>query len=54
MPLMDYVIHFGLECVGQAVLWLAYTHVCKKTWHRGAIWFFGTLLTTILTVHVVG
>jgi hypothetical protein len=54
MPIMDYVIHFGLEVVGQAILIVAYKHVCKKDWHRVAIWFFGTLLTTILTVHMVG
>jgi hypothetical protein len=51
---LDYLVHFGLEVTGQAVLWLAYTHVCKKSWHRLAIWFVGTLLTTIITVHLVG
>jgi len=51
---MDYVIHFGLECVGQLVLWLAYKHVCRSAWHTYAIWFLGTLVTTILTVHAVG
>lgn len=54
MPITAYLVHFLLECVGQAVLWLAYTHVCKKSWHRAAIWFFGTLLTTIVTVHLIG
>ena len=52
--MMDYVIHFGLEVIGQLVLWLAYTHVCRSQWHRVAIWFLGTLLTTIITVNLVG
>jgi hypothetical protein len=52
--LWDYVIHFGLEVTGQAVLLLAYTHFCRHNWHRAAIWFIGTLLTTILTVNLVG
>lgn len=50
----DLLVHFGLEVVGQGVLWLAYTHVCRKQWHRVAIWFLGTLLTTILTVNIIG
>jgi hypothetical protein len=50
----DYLIHFMLEVVGQGVLWLAYRHWCRHDWHRVAIWFFGTLLTTIITVHAVG
>lgn len=54
MPYADYVVHFMLEVIGQGVLWLAYTHVCKRPWHRFAIWFLGTLVTTIITVHLVG
>lgn len=54
LPYAAYVVHFGLEVVGQGVLWLAYTHVCSKQWHRVAIWFLGTLLTTIVTVHLIG
>lgn len=50
----DYLIHFVLELVGQGVLVLAYRHVCRKDWHRIAIWLSGTLLTTILTVNLVG
>lgn len=52
--LTDYIVHFLLEVIGQGVLWLAYTHVCRKGWHRATIWFVGTLLTTILTVQVIG
>lgn len=51
---MDYAIHFGLEVIGQGVLVLAYNHVCRKAWHRASIWFVGTLLTTIVTVNLVG
>lgn len=51
---MDYFVHFMLECMGQAVLWGAYKHVCRASWHRTAIWFVGTLLTSIITVHMVG
>jgi hypothetical protein len=51
---MAYVVHFLLECIGQGVLWLAYKHVCRSAWHTPAIWLVGTLLTTILTVHLVG
>lgn len=51
---MDYLIHFLLECVGQGVLFLAYRHVCSKAWHRAAIWFVGTALASIVTVHLVG
>ena len=51
---MDYAIHFLLEVLGQAVLVLAYQHVCRKSWHRTAIWFVGTLLTTIITVNIIG
>lgn len=54
MPITAYLVHFLLECVGQAVLWGAYTHVCRKSWHRAAIWFIGTLLTTIITVNLIG
>lgn len=51
---MDYLVHFLLEVIGQGVLVLAYQHVCRKSWHRAMIWFFGTLVTTIVTVHAVG
>jgi hypothetical protein len=51
---MDYLIHFVLEVVGQGVLWLAYIHVCRRPWHRTAIWFVGTALASIITVHLVG
>lgn len=50
----DYLVHFMLEVIGQGVLVLAYNHVCTKVWHRATIWFVGTLLTTILTVNLVG
>lgn len=49
-----YVTHFLMDVMGQGVLWLAYTHVCRKTWHRATIWFLGTLLTTIITVNLIG
>jgi hypothetical protein len=52
--LLDYLVHFGLEVVGQIVLWIAYKHVCSKQWHTVAIWFLGTLLTTIITVNLIG
>lgn len=51
---MDYVIHFGLEVIGQGVLVLAYKHACRKAWHQPAMWFAGTALTTVLTVNLVG
>lgn len=51
---MDYLIHFALEVIGQGVLVLAYKHVCSEDWHRFAIWFLGTLVTTIITVSLVG
>jgi hypothetical protein len=51
---MDYLVHFGLEVIGQGVLVLAYKHVCRSDWHRFVIWFVGTLLTTIITVSLVG
>lgn len=54
LPYFEYVVHFAVEVVGQGVLVLTYKHVCSKDWHRFAIWFLGTLLTTILTVHLVG
>jgi hypothetical protein len=52
--MMAYLVHFLLEVVGQAVLWVAYTHVCRKPWHRASIWFIGTLVTTIITVNLIG
>lgn len=64
--LTDYLIHFLVEIMGQCVLWLAYSHkrlrtplnlwtdLCSTPWHRPAIWFVGTLATSILTVHLVG
>lgn len=51
---MVYLIHFLLDVAGQGVLWLAYTHVCRKTWHRAAIWFIGTALVTVTTVNLIG
>jgi hypothetical protein len=51
---LPYAVHFALECIGQGVLWLAYTHVCRKPSHRVLIWFIGTLLTTIITVNLIG
>jgi hypothetical protein len=43
--LAAYAVHFLLECVA---------HVCKCPWHRVGIWLIGTLLTTIITVHLIG
>jgi hypothetical protein len=54
MPITAYLVHFLLECVGQLVLFVAYKHVCRKDWHRVAIWLVGTLLTTIITVNLIG
>jgi hypothetical protein len=51
---MDYVIHFLLELVGQGVLYVAYKHICRHAWHRAVIWFIGTALASIVTVHLVG
>lgn len=51
---MEYLLHFLLECLGQGVLVLAYKHVCRKPWHRAAIWFAGTLITSVITVHAIG
>lgn len=51
---MNYLTHFALEVIGQGVLWLAYKHVCRTQWHSVAIWFVGTILTTILTVNLIG
>ena len=51
---MLYLIHFMLEVIGQGILWLAYRHVCRKSWHRVAIWLIGTMLASILTVNLVG
>lgn len=51
---MIYVYHFLVEMMGQAVLWVAYKHVCKTEWHRFAIWALGTALATIVTVNLVG
>jgi hypothetical protein len=52
--IVKYLVHFLLECIGQGVLYLAYKHACRTDWHRVAIWFVGTLLTTIVTVHLIG
>lgn len=52
--MLDYIVHYGLELVGQGVLVLAYRHVCRKAWHRYLIWQAGTILTTIITVSLVG
>jgi len=43
-----------LEVTGQGVLALTYLHLCRKPWHRFAIWFLGTMLTTIITVNLIG
>src|SRR4051794_40716769 len=51
--LAAYAVHFLLECLGQVVLFVAYKHVCRKDWHRVAIWLVGTLLTTIITVNLI-
>lgn len=52
--MVDYSLHFALECVGQVILWMAFKHVCRHQWHRFAIWGIGTFLTSVLTVHLIG
>jgi hypothetical protein len=49
----DYLIHFSLEALGAAIGVYAY-NFCKHTWHRLAVWFTLSALTTIITVSLVG
>ncbi len=52
--LYDVILHFGLEVGGQAVLLLAFLHICRHRWHRVAVWFVGTLFLSIVTVYLLG
>lgn len=52
---MDYVIHFLLEAVGSLIALYAYrSHRCSHVWHKSAIWLVLTMLTTYVTVSLVG
>jgi len=51
---MAYVIHFALDCAAQGILYMAYKHVCRKPWHRAAIWLLGTAAIAVVTVDLVG
>lgn len=53
---LDYVVHFGLEATGSLIAIGAYkSHkLCKTKWHKFGIWFALSLLTTIVTVQLVG
>lgn len=51
---MAYLIHFALDCAAQGIVYLAYKHVCRKTWHRVGIWLVGTALIAVITVDLVG
>lgn len=46
--------HICLELAGQLILVLAYRHICRRSWHRLAIWIVGTVALAFLTVWLVG
>jgi uncharacterized protein (DUF983 family) len=55
MPFADYAIHFAIEAIGSLIAIAAYaTHRCQDWWHRALIWMVLTILTTVITVQIVG
>jgi hypothetical protein len=51
--LTDVLLHCGLEGVGAGIGVYAY-NLCNHTWHRVAMWAALTLVTSYLTVGIVG
>jgi hypothetical protein len=52
---LSYLIHFMIEAIGSLIAIFAYkSHHCRHWWHRGLIWTVLSMLTTVLTVQIVG
>lgn len=54
--LWDLLTHFSLEAIGSLIAIAAYkSHkLCRTKWHKFGIWCALSMLTTIVTVLVVG
>lgn len=52
-PVLDYVIHFGLEAIGSVIGIYAY-NFCHHMWHKVVVWTMLAVLMTVLTVSLVG
>lgn len=50
----DIFLHMGLEAIGGVILFLTYKHVCRKWWHRPAMWITLAFVFSYLTVWWVG
>jgi hypothetical protein len=54
--IIDYLVHFGLEAIGSLIAIAAYKshRLCRTRWHKFGIWLALSMLTTVVTVQVVG
>lgn len=51
-----YLAHFTLEAIGSLIAIAAYkSHkLCRTKWHKFGIWLALSMITTIVTVQIVG
>jgi VIT1/CCC1 family predicted Fe2+/Mn2+ transporter len=53
MSILPYIEHWMVECIGSAIGVVAY-RFCPHRHHRWIVWVVLSIITTVITVQLVG